>query len=220
MSEDTTTEQELLGVLGSKKQGKKEDRPNYLQRLTKECKSKWWADEVSEKSDEEWETLSDPVQEWVNNAVTAADSGEEIAEFPDFEEADETNEEEESEMSVDADEDEAPRKKPAAPPAKAAKPAAKVVAKSNGKEPATKSVKASKEEKPAAAKKPKSAVQFIRDSVVKKPAIGTEELMEKLGKAGYSKISETTVSVMRSDIRNTLKTLVAYDIRVEDLRFE
>jgi len=44
--------------------------------------------------------------------------------------------------------------------------------------------------------------------------------MEKLGKAGYSKISETTVSVMRSDIRNTLKTLVAYDIRVEDLRFE
>lgn len=198
--EDLSSEQELRKALDTKGQGKKEDRQAYFQRLTKECKKKWWADPVSEESDQEWEDLTEPTQAWVNNAVTAFDEEKEIADFPDTES--ETKEDQEMSESTQEEADTKKKKKSGSTSSK----------KSDKKEKSVKSVKADGKAKPAKEKveKPPKAMsprQFIRVAVARDHTITQEALMAQLGKAGYAKISETAVSSMRTSALGMYKIL-------------
>jgi len=72
-----TIEQEILEATGERKKGRKEDQQAYLIRLV---------NAVAQLSDEEWEDLSEPTQEWFNEAGTALNDKDEDPdkELPDF----------------------------------------------------------------------------------------------------------------------------------------
>jgi len=209
MPKVTAIETELLKVTKLKAE-KGEDRQDFLERLV---------EAMQDISDDKWEKVSKPAQDWSNKAAKAVVAKKEIPEFAAPEEDEE-------------DEDEAPAKKKSKAAAKDEedeeedeedeKPA-------KGKKKSTKKAKDEDEEEdeedePPAKKKKGAAtagksagVKSQRDEGVKakikrlilaKPQITVDDLVEKLGKGG-AKVSKVTVANVRAEFRHTIRVLNA-----------
>jgi hypothetical protein len=155
------------------KEKKNEDRQKYLSRLMRA---------VSKLPDPEWEALSKEAQDWNNGAAEAHKAGDELEDFPDYEE-------------VELDEEEAVEE--VAPKTEAKKAVAKPdkAAKSTG----------NRTSEPSGTRKV-SACHTIKKIVVKNPTITVAQLSEQLKEAGL-KVSEVTIATLRSDLRDTLRVL-------------
>ncbi len=86
------------------KQGRKESRTHFLERL---------AIEGNKLSDSDWENLPEPVTDWLNKAIAAVKEEEEVVEFENVNESDlepdpEEDEEEEEEEGEEEEDDEQP----------------------------------------------------------------------------------------------------------------
>ena len=187
-------EQTLCDTLKVKSKAK-EDRQDFLTRLLEAAQA---------ADDEVWESLPEPVQQWVNDGAKAHNDGQDIPDFTDGGDEgapDETNSEEEDETVADT-------KSKTKAPAKGAK-AEKAKEPTDKKAAAEKKAIAEKKApaKPAAAPKTTSMRRLIKQLVVKKPSITVEALIEKLKSEGHKSPSEFTVASIRSDTRDTMRVL-------------
>lgn len=221
---------ELMEVTSIKPK-KKEDDYAFIKRLVAA---------VEDLPDDEWGNLGTESQEYVNSVVEAKKKyddwdelpADEVPLFPDEGDEAEASDEEGPSEDAEADEendgdtteDEDGEKKMKAPAKK----------KTGGKAPAAEKTEkaakagraASKEkEKPAAAKaaksngsgkKPVSAIHRIRQIVVKKPKISTDDLIAQLEKEGFT-TSKMTVGTTKQGTRDTMKALVAAGMLEVDL---
>jgi hypothetical protein len=93
-----SVEEEALAATAQKPCGKKEDRQDYLRRMVKASNA---------IEDDDYQKLSDPLTDWMTDAVKAYDAEEEIPEFPGVKSAkgdDEESEEDETEEGEESDE--------------------------------------------------------------------------------------------------------------------
>ena len=183
---ESKIEKELLEASALKPK-KKEERQAYLTRLMRA---------VAALKDPEWEALSGESQDWVNGAAEFHKAGDEIVDFADYVEEDYNPRP--SDEPVD-EEEEAP-----------------VVAKGkNGKEPKAEKEKPAKEVAKAPVNanpgRKVSACHTIKKMVVQNPTITVAELSEQLKDQGL-KVSDVTISTLRSDLRDTLRVLNELEI--------
>ena len=133
-------------------------------------------------TDDIWEGLTKESQDWTNAAAEEYKAGRPVEDFTDYEEEDDDPPVDEE---VNEEEEEAP------PPVK---------------------TKAKKEEKPKAAKSESaptrkvSACHMIKKIVVKDPKITVADLSAQLKEQGL-KVSDVTISTLRSDLRDTLRVM-------------
>ncbi len=182
MAEVSKIEEELLAVTKLPEK-KKEDRQKYLYRLMYAA---------AKVKDDVWESISPIAQDWVNGGAEAHKAGDEIEDFPDYEEDEPDTNPRPEEVDEEVDEEAAP-----------------VVVKK--KEPKKTEPKEEKEEKPVkAAKEPEkqvrrvSACHMIKKLIVQTPKITVDELSKQL-KDMNLKASDITVATLRSDMRDTLR---------------
>ncbi len=205
---------------------KKEDDYAFIKRLIAA---------VEDLKDEEWADLSTESQEYANKVVEAKkpyddwdelpaavvplfpDEGEEEAET-DEAESGEDAEAEENDGDTTEDEGEEKVKAPAkkkpggkAPAEKAAK-----TGRAAGKEKEKPATPAKAAKSNGTGKKPVSAIHRIRQIVVKKPKISTEDLCAQLEKEGFT-TSKMTVGTTKQGTRDTMKALVAAGMLEADL---
>jgi hypothetical protein len=155
---------------------------------------------VQELPEDVWEKLDTKAQKWVNDGAKAANKQEDIQDFPDAE--------------ANQEDDEVTTK------TKTAKKGGDKTEKTDAKKaPATtkKAADDKTEKKPAAkkeakaektAKKPKGSglETTIKNLIIKKPAITSDELVEKL-EAKSVKASRFTVVAIRAGFRHSIKVL-------------
>jgi hypothetical protein len=150
---------------------------------------------VQELPEDAWEKLDTKSQKWVNEGAKAANAKEGIQDFPDAE-AEEEDEEvvaksKTAKKGGDKTEKKAPTKKAAADD-KTEKKSAK---------------KEAKPEKKATPTKRGSGLEStIKNMIVKKPTITSDELVEKL-EAKSVKASRFTVVAIRAGFRHSIKVL-------------
>jgi len=180
------------------------DRQENLQQLAEAARA---------LKDAAWNKLSEPAQQWVNDAVEALNTEQEIADFEDEiddgdegEDGDEdtaTNADEESEGVATKQESKVEGNSKKTTKKKATKKVA----------PAKKKVKKAAGKKVAAADKPKKAARAldgdgvkvrIKREIMKDPTISVDDLINKIGKSAASRL---TVSGVRSEFRHSLKVL-------------
>jgi hypothetical protein len=151
---------------------------------------------VQELPEDAWEKLDTKSQKWVNEGAKAANAKEDIQDFPDAE----ANEEDE----------EVATKKTKTAKKGGDKPATKKVAaddKTEKKPAVKKEAKPEKEAKKAPATKRGSGLEStIKNMIVKKPTITSDELVEKL-EAKSVKASRFTVVAIRAGFRHSIKVL-------------
>jgi hypothetical protein len=176
-----TTLREATGI----KPKSSEDTQEYYKRLIAA---------VQELPEDAWEKLDTKAQKWVNDGAKAANAKEEIDAFPDAEADEEDEVATKSKTAKKGGDKETADKKPATKKAADEKPAVK------------KSEKQPKAEK--AAKKPKGSglESTIKNLIIKKPAITSDELVEKL-EAKSVKASRFTVVAIRAGFRHSIKVL-------------
>ncbi len=183
------------------KPNKGEDRQDYLLRLVQT------ANEKAEEDNEWWEALPTDVAEWVNDGSAAHNDGNPIIDF-----SDDADEEEEYVPEDHSDEEEEEADMEAAvnetKPAKKTAPAKK--ANSNSQKPAATPAKVAKpaKEKVKAPRKerPYGGQQMIKKILLKQPTLTTDELLEKLEKQNF-KVSKMAVSSIRSGFRDSLRVI-------------
>lgn len=177
-------EQELNELL--KLKGKKgEKRPDLLARTLKA---------VTDLTDEAFDNMSKPAQDWANAASKAKDAQDELPDFPD------TNTDAESAEETKTMKTE----KKAAAPAKGAKKEAEA--------------KPAKEKKAAAPKEKKGPgkIHKMKLLILKNLEVTTEDLGAKLKAAGIE-VSDSTVTTVRSDFLSSIRVLQAAGKLKEDL---
>jgi hypothetical protein len=156
-------------------------------------------EKVSVVPDDVWETLSAETQEWVNEATKAKGDGAPLPEFSDLPTVAESSEDQPVATASKPAKKTPPSKK-AAPPAK--KPDAKKAAPSK---PAADKAPA---KKPAA--KPAGEVTGvkakIKNMILKKTDISTDEIVAKLGANG-AEVSRLTVAAVRAEFRHSLRCI-------------
>src|SRR5580692_9215033 len=168
-------EQELTELLKFKtKRGEK--RPDMLARMLKG---------VTDLSDEAFDAMSKPAQEWANSASKAKDAQDDLPDFPD------TNTDAES-----AEETNVKTKKEAAP------------AKGAAKNTEAKIEKPVKEKKAAAPKEKKGPgkIHKMKLLILKNLGVTAEDLSAKLKAAGIE-VSDSTVTTVRSDFLSSIRVL-------------
>ena len=156
---------------------KNEDRQKYLKRLMLK---------VTKLPDPDWEALSKESQDWTNGAAEAYKAGDELEDFPDYEEVDDN-----PPMDEEVNEE-----------------AVSVAAKTKANKKADK-VEKEPDVRPATNTHPGrkvSACHTIKKMVVKEPKITVAELSERLKESGL-KVSDVTIATLRSDLRDTLRVL-------------
>lgn len=167
-----------------------EKRADFLLRLS---------ESAAKLGNDGWEKLTTPAQKWVNDAVTATDNREIIAEFV-------GDNQEKTTVGSKTGKTNAATK----PAAKSAtKPAAKAPpAKAAAKAPAAKAPPAkAAASKPAGGTKDTGVKVRIKRAILKKPDINTEDLVALMGKGGQ-KVSAVTVSNIRAEFRHSLRLLI------------
>lgn len=201
--------EKLTGV----KPGRREDHQAYAERIVKA---------LDDVSDSKYDKLSQPAQDWAEEATTAFNDKADYPDFPDDDESeDEPDEEAESEEEAE-DEDEpaededdetetededmpetqtedAPRKRRGGPPPK------KAASTKNGS--AGKSTKADKSAKSGGrAAKAGGALTYVRELLCKNPDITVEDLEAKVKAKGHA-VSKQTLHTTRSGFRQDVRIL-------------
>jgi hypothetical protein len=153
---------------------------------------------VQELPEDAWEKLDTKAQKWVNDGAKAINAKEDIADFPDAEAANEEDDEVATKTKT--------AKKGGEKTGKA--PTKKVAADDKPEKKATKKeAKPEKEvKKPAATKRGSGLESTIKNMIVKKPTITSDELVEKL-EAKQVKASRFTVVAIRAGFRHSIKVL-------------
>jgi hypothetical protein len=181
-----TTLREATGI----KPKSSEDTQEYYKRLIAA---------VQELPEDAWEKLDTKAQKWVNDGAKAANAKEEIEAFPD--------------AAADEEDDEVATKSKTAK-----KSGDKATADKADKKPATKKAADDKTEKKPAAKKEAKAEKTVKKAkgsglestiknlIIKKPSITSDELVEKL-EAKSVKASRFTVVAIRAGFRHSIKVL-------------
>ena len=196
-------EKALLKATGAKPQKGGEDRQKFLLRLMLA---------VQKLPDEDWESLAqiDGAQDWFNAATDADNAEKPVSDFPDVKAAAEADAEEDEDQGEQENEDDQEEDE-MAKTAKKAKPPAKGASAKKGA--AAKPVKAAAKEadgkkKPAATpKKGTSMRRALKLTIVKRPKITADELVDALQKMGYKVPSRLTVNTMRSEMRDAIRVL-------------
>jgi hypothetical protein len=153
---------------------------------------------VQELPEDAWEKLDTKSQKWVNEGAKAANAKEDIQDFPDAE----ANEEDEEVATKKTKTAKKGGDKPATKKVAAADDDKKPAVKKSEKQP-----KAEKEAKKAPATKRGSGLEStIKNMIVKKPTITSDELVEKL-EAKSVKASRFTVVAIRAGFRHSIKVL-------------
>jgi hypothetical protein len=184
-----------------------EDRQAYFMRII-------WA--IQELPEQTWEDLDAATQKWVNDGAKQHGKKEEIADFPkDASSDDEDDQEADVTKKAKAAKKGGDKKAPkeAAEEKKTKKPA-----KEAEKKAAKKDEKPAKAAKEKPAKKTKGASSrgsgleaTIKNMIVKKPTISSDELVEKL-EAKSVKASRFTVVAIRAGFRHSIKVLQEADL--------
>lgn len=212
----STIREELMEATSIKPK-KKEDEYTFIKRLIAA---------VEDLEDDGWGSLSTEAQEYTNSVVAAKKKyddwdempPDEVPTFPDEtsegEETEETGEEAKpNDGDTTEDEGEQEVEKPAKKPGKTAgkeKPAEKRASSKEKEKPAAKAAKSNGSGKKV------SAIHRIRQIVVKKPKISTEDLVAQLIKEGFT-TSKMTVGTTKQGTRDTMKALVAAGMLEADL---
>lgn len=212
----SNVEKEVLKALGQKVQGKKEDRQAFLKRLIVVADKLWYARdskgediEPTKEASELWEGLTEPTQQWINEAVLLVDTDKEIPDFPDSQPKDE---EKDQNMTSKSEGEETARKSTKTKSTKADKPAAKKTAAKGEKAPAKKA--AAKADKAPAKKstgkraRPNgvSGYTMIRSIMMKDTNTKLPDLIGQLEKKGYH-LSKNATSVIRNNFLSTIAEL-------------
>ena len=186
------------------------------------------AEATEELSDKKWDTLSEPAQEWVNEALTKLDAEDPIPNFPDAEEEEEAPkkkerssrknkvapepepDEEEEEPPFDTEEEEPEEeeenpKKPKKKATSAPEPEEEVSEEDpeDGQEDEEKPKK--KKAKPPKARK-NSAISRIQYFACKHPNYPVEKVGEKV-REEFPAIAEATIRIQYSITHNIMNTL-------------
>lgn len=180
---------EIAKKTGEGQQDKGEDTQAYRHRLLASTRI---------LTDDEWGVLSPRAQEWANEATKAENAGEELPDFPD--------EIEKTEVADDAP--------PSSTKTRSAKKGKdipmstkkkKLVAKESVRKKSA-GGSSTKKANSSAPKKRIGAQDFLKMEVLRDINISSDELMLKLKKKGF-KVSDHTVSSMRSSFRNSVKMM-------------
>lgn len=194
--EKQTAEQELQAVTACKPK-KGEGRQDYLTRLQEATQG---------IKDDEWEGLSQPAQQWANDAANAVKEEEDIEDFADDESEEEKDDDKEQEESVKKSTKKADKSEKDEPEKKTSKKANKPAAKAKP-EKAEKKKTEKAEKKPAGRPLSEGKVEgikfSIKEMICSDPKIGVDDLVKRLG----GKMSKITVANVRADFRHSLRTL-------------
>jgi hypothetical protein len=197
------------------KQGKKEERDEYLERLVDDSLC-----EEEGLSDDDFKKLSKPTQKWLNQGATALDKNKPVNDFPDLEGDDEEEEEEKPKKGKKAaakkgkkgkkeevepepededegeeeEEEEAPKKSKKGKKGKKAAPVEEEEDEDEEEEERPKKKAAAKKEKPAKKDKKPSAISRMQFFCCKHPKWDKVRIGEKVRKEGYE-FSDATLSI-------------------------